>query len=262
MKNVVKGISTEFIKSKNTFVSWLVILGAAFMPLFVSFGFLIKWEQLIPEQGKNPWDDFTEMSWRGMGFLYTPFFVVLLICLFLNIEHKSNTWKHIFTLPISKGTIYFNKLITLLIFIVFFYMLYVPFWVGCGFFVGIIKPALQLTKNTPDYVSMINLCFHSFIASLGIVGIHFWLSLRFKNMIIPIAIAVLGGIIWVALYQGRAEQITYFPYAYNYSTINPPHWVSSKMFGIFPQHEIFSIVYFVMFSILSYRYFKTDFKDN
>ncbi|MBX3242540.1 MAG: ABC transporter permease [Chitinophagaceae bacterium] len=248
-------ISTEFIKSKKTFAWWLVIFGAVFMPLFVSFVFLSKWEHLVPQQGQNPWDEFAEMSWKGMGFLYTPFFVVLLTCLFFNIEHKNNTWKLIFTLPVSKSTIYFNKLFTLLIFILLFYILYIPIWISCGYAVGLIKPALQLTDHSPDYISLLSLCFHSFIASLGVFAIHFWLSIRFKNMIIPIGIAVLGGIIWVALHQGRAGEITYFPYAYNYSTVSPPDWVTSKKIGIFPLHEIFSMIYFIVFSTLSYRYF-------
>jgi hypothetical protein len=260
MQHLLKNISTEFIKSKKTFAWWLIILGAGFMPAFVSFVFLSKWKHLVPQQGHNPWDDFTEMSWKGMGFLYTPFFVVLLTCLFLNIEHKNNTWKYIFTLPISKNSIYFNKLFTLLIFIALFYILYIPIWIGFGFTVGLIKPELQLTAHSPDYISLLSLCFHSFIASLGILAIHFWLSIRFKNMIIPIGIAVLGGIIWVALYQGKAEQINYFPYAYNYSTVSPPYWVTQNMFGIFPQHEMFSILYFLLFTVFSYRYFIKTFK--
>ncbi len=260
MQNLIKNVSTEFIKSKKTFAWWLVIIGAGFMPAFVSFVFLSKWKHLVPQQGHNPWEDFTEMSWKGMGFLYTPFFIVLLTCLFFNIEHKNNTWKHIFTLPILKSSIYLNKLLTLLIFIAIFYILYIPIWIGCGFTVGLIKPQLQLTTHSPDYVSLLSLCFHSFIASLGILAIHFWLSIRFKNMIIPIAIAVVCSVVWIAMYQGRVEEITYFPYSYHYSTINPPEWVKLKMFGIFPQHEMFSILYFVIFTGLSYRYFVRTFK--
>jgi len=260
MRNFILNTSTEFIKSRKTFAWWLVILGSGFMPVFVSFVFLSKWERLVPQPGHNPWDDFTEMSWKGMGFLYTPFFIVLLTCLFFNIEHKNNTWKHIFTLPITKSNIYLSKLVTLIIFIALFYILYIPIWIGCGFTVGLIKPQLELTTHLPNYTSLLNLCFHSFIASLGILAIHFWLSIRFKNMIIPIAIAVICGIIWISLYQGRIEEITYFPYSYHYSTVNPPEWVKLKMFGIFPQHEIFSLLYFILFTGLSYHYFTKTFK--
>lgn len=260
MRNFIRNISTEFIKSKKTFAWWLVILGAGFMPAFVSFVFLSKWTRLVPQSGHNPWDDFTEMSWKGMGFLYTPFFIVLLTCLFFNIEYKNNTWKHIFTLPLSKSNIYLNKLVTLLIFIAIFYILYIPIWIGCGFAVGLVRPQLELTTHLPDCISLLSLCFHSFIASLGVLAIHFWLSIRFKNMIIPIAIAVICSIIWVALYQGRVEEITYFPYSYHYSTVSPPAWIKLKMFGIFPQHEMFSLLYFVIFTGLSYRYFTKSFK--
>ena len=201
MNNFRYALSTEFIKSKNTFAWWLVFLGAGFMPFFVSFVFLTKWEHLIPQNGQNPWGDFTEMSWKGMGFLYTPFFIVLLICLYLNIEHKNNTWKHIFTLPVSKTSIYFEKLLTVLIFIAIFYGLYIPIWIICGYLVGLIRPQLLLSTHSPDYSSLFGLCFHSYVSSLGILAIHFWLSIRFKNMVIPVAIAVICSIIWVALYQ-------------------------------------------------------------
>ncbi|MGH2642563.1 MAG: ABC transporter permease [Chitinophagaceae bacterium] len=260
MRDLLKNASTEFIKAKRTFAWWLVIVGAGFMPAFVSFVFLSKWKRLIPQQGHNPWDYFIGMSWKGMGFFYTQFFVVLLICLFFNIEHKNNTWKHIFTLPVSKTTIYFNKLFTLLIFIALFYIFYIPILIGCGYAVGFIEPALQLKTHSPDYLSLLSLCLHSFIALLGIFAIHFWLSIRFKNMIIPIGIAVLGGIIWVALFQGKAEQIIYFPYAYNYLTVNTPDWVTPKKYSIFPQYEIVSLLYFTIFTILSYRYFVKTFK--
>lgn len=255
MGQFIRKISTEFIKSKKTFAWWLVIVGAAFTPFFVSFIFLSKWRHLIPQPGHNPWDEFTEMSWKLMGFMYTPFFVVLLTCLFFNIEHKNNTWKHIFTLPIRKGNIFFEKLLTLIVFIAIFYLLYIPIWIGCGYVVGLIKPQLKLTAHMPDYLKLFNLCFHSFVSSLGLLSIHFWLSIRFKNMIIPIGIAVLCGIIWLVLYQGRAEEITYFPYSYHYSTVNPPDWIKVKMFGIFPEHEILSLTYFICLTALSYRDF-------
>jgi len=259
MQHLFQNISTEFIKIKKTFAIWLVIGGACFMPLFVSFVFLSKWKWLIPKPGHNPWDDFSEMTWKGTAFMYLTFFVVLLICLSLNIEHKNNTWKHIFTLPVAKGNIYINKLLTLLVFMALFYIIYIPVWIGSGFLVGVIKPQLQLTTHDPGYLSLMNTCFHSFIASLGIFAIHFWLSIRFKNMIIPIAIAVVCCIVWVFLYQGRAKEIVYFPYAFNYSTINPPDWIKPRMFGVLPEHEIISLAYFICLTVLSYRDFVKNF---
>jgi hypothetical protein len=140
-----------------------------------------------------------------------------------------------------------------------FYMLYIPVWIGCGFFVGFIKPQLQLTTHSPDFLSLMSKCFHAYIASLGIFAIHFWLSIRFKNMIIPIAIAVVCCIIWIFLYQGRIEGIVYFPYAFNYSTVSPPDWVKPRMVGIFPEHEIISLAYFICLTALSYRDFVKNF---
>ena len=260
MRNFVGTICTEFIKAKNTFAWWLVILGAAFMPLFVAFVFLSKGEYLVPQQGHNPWDDFTEMSWKGMGFMYTPLFIVLLVCLFLNIENKNNTWKHILTQPISKSGIYIGKLVTLMTFVAIFYILYIPFWISSGFLVGMVNSELQLTSHIPDYGLLFSLCFHSFIASLGILSLHFLISLRVKNMIIPIAFAVVCCIIWVVMFQGRATEIIYFPYAYHYSSVSLPDWIPLKMFGMFPEHEFYSLGYFIAFTGIGYWDFTRNFR--
>ena len=53
----------------------------------------------------------------------------------------------------------------------------------------------------------------SFVASLGIVGIQFWLSFRFKNFIVPLGIGMT--LVIVGLIASRAPEAIYFPYAYN-----------------------------------------------
>lgn len=255
-------LHTEFIKIRNSFAKWLILLGASLMPAFVAFVAVTKWKHLLADMGNNAWNLFSLMSWRGMAFFYSVFFIVLQVCLYFNIEYKNNTWKHIFTLPIHKSQLYLNKLLSVLAFVICYYVLFVPFWILFGYVLGTIRPQLQLTSHSPDYALLFRNCCHSFIASLSIISIHIWLSLRFRNMIIPIGIAVFCSIMMVALFQGRAEEIIFWPYAFQYLSVSPPPFLHEHIWLGLPEHEWYSIVIFSVFSLLGYRHFTKRFSAN
>lgn len=261
MNHFIGSLSTEFIKIRNSFAFWLLLLGAGFMPGLVFFVVMTKWKNFIPKTGENTWTAYTEISWKGMAFLYTNFWVVLLMCLVLNIEHKSIAWKHLFTLPVKRSSLYLYKYLTLLILFASLYGLFIPFWLVSGNLLGILHPELKMLSTKPDYLYLLSTCFHSFVATLGVFAIHFWMSIRFKNMIIPIGFAIVSGIVFVALFQGRAPELVYYPYSYNYLTVNPQQFVSNNQIGVFAIHEIFSLLYFAVFSLLSYVDFVNWFKE-
>lgn len=250
---------TEFIKIRNSFARWLILLGGFIMPAFVAFVVLTKWKHIAREAGDNPWRLFAEMSWKGMSFFYSVFFIVLLTCLYFNIEYKNNTWKHIFTLPIGKRQIYLNKVLSMMVFVVCYYLLFIPFWIMMGYLLGAIKPPLHFIGHAPDYILLFSNCYHSLIASLSIIGIHIWLSIRFKNMIIPIAVAVFGSIVMVALFQGAAMEIKYFPYAYHYLSVATPYFFHEYTWGSLPEHEWYSLGFFILFCSLGYWDFTRNF---
>jgi len=253
---------TEIIKIKNSFAKWLILLGAFIMPAFVAFVALNKWKLLVKEIHDNPWALFSEMSWKGMAFFYSVFFIVLLVCLYFNIEYKNNTWKHVFTLPIKKGQLYINKLLAVVVFVVCYYILFVPFWIIIGYLLGAIRPQLQLITHMPDLELLFSNCFHSVISSLSIIAIHIWLSIRFKNMIIPIGFAVFCSIVMVALFQGSSEEVRYFPYAYHYLSISTPPFFHESKWGPLPQHEWYSLGFFFVFTMLGYWDFTRKFSGN
>src|SRR5215217_3217832 len=94
-----RSFSTEIIKVKNSFALWLTILCAVIVPIGLLLSFFYEWKLLIPQPGQNPWNDYLIRAFNGCAFT-APLFVLLLNGLILNIEHTSEGWKHIFTLPI------------------------------------------------------------------------------------------------------------------------------------------------------------------
>jgi lantibiotic transport system permease protein len=251
-------IKAELIKTKNSFTYLLIIIAAVFMPVATLYIFTSKWKLFVPANGQNPWIRFSEISWNPLGLLFIIFFVVLLICLLFNIEHKNNTWKHLFSLPVSKSTLYFIKLLTLFILVICFYVIFCFSLILSGYFAGVIQPKLQFTSHIPGYKTLLETCQHSFISSLGIIGIHFWLSIQFKNMIIPISFVVVCFVCLLLLLEGNADEIRYFPYAYNYFSVKTP-FVKLRQIGFLREHEIYSIIYFIIFTGFSYMDFTKKF---
>src|SRR3954466_7112517 len=101
---------TEIIKVRHNFVVWLIILAALLCPLLVTFDF-IDHAKDISQSHTNPWNSLWKETIRGFVVFIGPFMIVMLTCMFMNIEHKYNAWKYLLTLPVKKTTLFTNKLL-------------------------------------------------------------------------------------------------------------------------------------------------------
>ncbi len=241
----------EFIKLKKTFAFWLTIISALFIPVIYLLYYLLKYKDLIPAEGVNPWDGFFVDQINAAAPLLVPLFIVLLTSLIVQIEHKSSGIKHLFALPIPKWSVYFGKLTVVIGTISIAYVLFFIFMLVVGYIAGSIHKELNLLSFNPEPIESIKLLFRSFIATLGIVGLQFWLSFRMRNFIIPLGIGMVLIITGLIVY--RAEESLYFPYSYNMLSLFPIA-VDNDMGNMlwFPTVSLYSIGYFVLFSIIGY----------
>ena len=242
-------IKNEFLKLKRTAAFWLIIVSAFFIPVIFFFVYLVKTEAMIPKEGINPWEDYMGQQITTIIPFLLPMFIILITSLIIQVEHKSNAIKHIFTLPIPKWSIYFGKLIVVIVSIVFSFALFYGIMLSFGYLVGAIKPELKLTEFSPLYTLSIKMIFRALIAILAMVGLQFWLSFRIKNFIIPLGIGMVLMITGLVLYKG--EESIYYPYAYNMLSLFPR---GEKMANLswFPTVSFWSLGYFLLFTILGY----------
>lgn len=234
----------EFIKLKRTFAFWLTIISALFIPVIYFLFYFFKHEKLVPAEGINPWDEFLIQQIKAAIPLLVPMFIVLVTSLIVQIEHKSSSIKHLFALPITKSSVYFGKLTVVVFTILIAYTLFFFFMLVSGCFVGAIHNDLQLLAFTPNIKESVKLLFTSYIAILGVVGLQFWLSFRVKNFIIPLGIGLVLVVTGLIVY--KAEEAVYFPYAYNILGL------SFKEEVLFTKVSLYSIAYFLIFSIIGY----------
>ena len=239
-------IKNEFLKLKRTFTFWLTIISAFFIPIIFFLVYLFKSESLVPKINENPWDKFLGTQIVSVVPFLVPMFIILITSLIIQVEHRSNGLKHLFTLPVPKWSIYFGKLTMVITAIFTSFTLFYIVMILAGYTVGTIHPELKLTEFSPKHTLFIKALFRAFISVLGIVGLQFWLSFRIKNFIIPLGIGLVLLITGMVVYKG--EEAIYFPYAYNMiSMISNKSDVST--IGWFPLVSIYSLGYFILFAI-------------
>ncbi len=246
---------SELLKTKNTFALWLVLFAALCIPLFVAIEFANHATKVLAPLNVNPWDYGWIRSIRGVAIFASPATIVLLTALLMNIEYKNNGWKYILTLPVSKGLIYFNKLLVLILLLVFFHIFFIIFFLISGGIVGLFLPETGLLDRAPNFFEILHLSFRSFIASLTVLAIHFWMNFRVKNMFITMGI----GLVFVFLSMpsfSQLENTFFFPYNYGLQTVF--HQYSGH--GLLAKQEIYSLSLFVLICILGYFDFMKKFK--
>lgn len=246
---------SELLKVKNTFALWLVVFAALSIPLFVAIEFANEAAKIISVLDSNPWDYGWIRSIRGIAIFSAPATIVVLTALLVNIEYKNNTWKHVLTLPVSKKLIYINKLLVTILLLLLFYILFVVFFLIAGGVLGFYLPKTHLLDHTPDITEMLRLSLRSFIASLTILAIHFWMNFRVKNMFITMGIGLM--LVFIAMPSFSQFENTFF-FPYNYSLQTAFHEFNGP--GILAKQEIYSLLLFGLICLLSYFDFVNKFK--
>jgi hypothetical protein len=175
--------------------------------------------------------------------------------MFMNIEHKYNAWKYMLTLPQKKTTIYFNKLSLNLLLLALLFMLTLVFFFLSGLFLSWRYPAMGFLYYRPDYSSIFHLAFRSLISFLGILAIHFWLSIRIKNMFVNIGIGLLCIFVSIMLFR-KMEQVIAYPYEDGLLTV----FYTYPNQGFLAKNELYSLFYFFLITGAGYYDFLKRFK--
>ncbi len=210
----MKQLKAEYLKTKGTATMWFTIGSALFLPVITFLMHLFKYKYFIPKEGINPWSNFFDTNFSLAATLFFPFYVVLSSALNLNIEHKSHSWKKLLILPVKRTSIFLHKGLFLLLQTLFAILLFLFSIICLGYLVGVIHPELKFLDYTPELGNFIWLLTRMLIASLGILSIQYFISVFFKNIIIPITIGV-AGTIFTLIVTRIWKYAVYFPYSFS-----------------------------------------------
>ena len=242
---------------------WSAIILPLLLCALVSVGFYVtKSQNLLQTPPMFLWIEYSAVILAPMGSLILPMLVVFVAYSVNSVEHKADTWKTLFSLPISKLSVYGAKYLYAFFLIFLCLALFVLFTVGFGNLLGMVRPQLQFGQYSMAGL-LAKLYFKLFLSSLGILSIQFLLSLLFRDFLKPMGIGFICAITGIIL-AGNSWQYAYlFPYSHpmitiktltdgNHHSISTPAGMPVIEVILFTKEIIVSLIFSVIVFISGY----------
>jgi len=239
----------ELLKTKRTSSFWLPITGAAFIPLMLFISFFAGDDASKAAVLKDPWTKYLSMGWELFCVLLLPMYIILVSTLITQIEYRNNSWKQVFASPQSLGNIFFSKFLTVHVIIIFCFLLFNFFMILAAVLANVFNPKFTFLSSNINWQTLLQLNLKTYIAALGIIAVQFWVSLRFKNFIVPLGIGVALVIIAIVAMAAQVVHIYKYPYSFPILTYD---FMQKKNRPFLENHELNSIGYFIFFTLIGF----------
>src|ERR1700749_3511987 len=213
----IYSFQSEWLKRRRSLASWLVLVGAFFTPAII-LASRIKNHARLPalDASEDFWRRLWNQSWESMEVFLLPIGIILATGLVAQIEFKNNTWKQLHTTPQWLTTVFFAKLLVVLLMLFEVFALF-----NVGVYLSAAVPWLLLATS-PHPAAPIPFAefgranVNFFVDCLPIVALQFMLSLRFRNFLVPVGA---GFAIWVLGVGLPSWEYSYL-FPYNHGAIN------------------------------------------
>ena len=210
--NLLISLRSEILKTKRTASFYFTLVGAAVIPFIFLLNVL---SDGISETRKDPFNSIFKLGSQMNGLVIFPMFVILICTLLPQIEYRNNTWKQVLASPQTKANVFIAKFLNIHILILLFLLAYHLFMLLVVVVAHFVLPELDILHQPLNGKTLLLTAANSYITLLAIGTIQFWIGLRFKNFIVPVAI---GLVLWFAgtimMFGLHSSYAKYFPYSF------------------------------------------------
>ena len=220
--SLIISLRSEVLKTKRTASLYFTLIGAAIIPVMILFS-IASDGMMGDKRAKTDTINFLfNLSSEILSICFFPLFVVLICTLLPQIEYRNNAWKQVLTSPQTKLNVYTAKLLNVqLMMVLFMVASHVYIWVVI-IATHFMHPELNVLHQSFNGQRLLEVYGHIYVSVLAICAIQFWIGLRFRNFIVPIAIGLgcwLIGTLMAAEYHSAASP--YFPYSFHIIRLLP-----------------------------------------
>src|SRR4051812_44285140 len=219
MKGFILSFRSEFYKSRKTLGFWASIMLPLLIGVLLFVGFYSKSEKLVSYPPMVLWLQFAGAILGIMGSLVLPMYIIFIAYSVNSIEHRADTWKTLFNLPVPRWSVYAAKYFYAVFLVFTCLALFVLFTIGFGNLLSVVKPELRF-DNFHMEKELAEIYFKLFLSSLGILSIQFLLSLLWADFLKPMGIGFICTIAGVILASKGWEYAYLFPYAHPMEAIS------------------------------------------
>ncbi len=211
MRVFVRCLGAEMLKLKRSSVWLLSLLAPYVVTLFFALFAYFDGERFLSNE--SAWTWLGDSSFVFFSLIVLPMWAALVTAQVAAIEHRAQSFKHLFALPVKRSTLYQAKqsLCWLLAGGVFLWQ--VGAIVLAGFLLRWGRPGLGFESPVP-WSRFLAFAGGGFLASLFLVAIHTWLALDRRDLVTPIATGFLATVSALALAGLDADLVVYHPWAY------------------------------------------------
>jgi hypothetical protein len=255
LASFVPGIRAEWLKTRRSLASWLILSSAGFIPLLI-FAIRLKRRAALPAiyRAGDFWVHFWTQAWESMTLMLIPIFIMLAASLIAQIEYRNNTWKQVHTSPQPSLTTFLSKLVMIVVIVIAFFAAF-----NAALYLSAIGPAVLL-GNVPfptaafpwDLFLERNLRY--FIDCLPVIAIQYMLALHFRNFMVPLGV---GMALWILALGSFSWEYNYL-IPFSYCGIDYLVESGNKVSRHFPVSlQAMALTYFVVFTIAGYIVYAT-----
>lgn len=198
-----KAFSVELLKLKHSKMLGIVM----FVPLFfVMLGFsnFLRYRELFTSKGQNVWQQVYTQSSIFYGLFLIALFITIIMAILVRIENSEDNFKRLLTLPIKRSDVYIAKLVVGCGIVLLNLFIFVLLVIVAGV---IVAPVSESMPMNLIYSPM--LCF---VASLPVIAVQYYLSMKFKNIAVPLGVGVVFSLPSVLI--NNTKYWILFPWAY------------------------------------------------
>lgn len=177
--SLLRALNSELLKLKRT-LAFRVIFVLPFFVALLQFFVIYRTKKFAP--GFDLWQMHPTNSFQIWAIFMMPLLITLETALLNGIEHSDKQWKHLFTLPVPRGSIYLSKFIVALGLILVSTLVLALLTVLVGVLAVSLKPELASITGPVPYLTIAKQATQVWLAGWLITAIHTWISIRWAGL--------------------------------------------------------------------------------
>jgi len=196
MKELSVAIRVEAIKLRRTLAFWMMFLAPlGIVALTVLFN--VRLAASVSGADKDAWSVMVRDTLGFWVVLMLPMFVALESSLIVQLEHGQKMWKHLFSLPTPRWTVYLAKLIVTMMIVGVSIVVLMAGIVSAGWLLQTfgVRPDFQWVSPNPAWTVAVRTAFLVFILSWGMIALQTYVSMKWSSFIVALGIGTVGSIL-------------------------------------------------------------------
>lgn len=200
-------IGAEIKKLRRTLALWMVVIA----PLVVTALQILLWMNQKNGIGYDAdlWILFTMNIFSMWSIFMFPLFCALVVALLYHYEHTTSGWQKMYTLPVPKWNVLAAKQTAAFLLLLASGIVLCAGTIAAGFIVDALHPAIEMPLVIP-YGYLFAKWSAMTGASLLVVSLQHWASLRWSTLSVPIGVGIAGT--FVAMFASSWKYGHFYPW--------------------------------------------------